>query len=202
MHWLQWSTIDLKNGIGGVEAHARSLARELTQLGNQCTFSSDASDLYDPQWDVIHTHGSAPAPQGHSKAIRVHTLHGTTLGRMAACGEWTWPGGYAAATRELRGILCADVILSVHPNLSLYHLAKKLGKTHAVCWNGWDSANLTEKSESAPEPWKQAIPPSGTFWVFVGRGADYTKGADRLKRATQLLEKASKIVLKSSRPGV
>jgi glycosyltransferase involved in cell wall biosynthesis len=192
MRWLQWSTIDLAKGMGGVEVHARSLARELSQLGIETAFSQDPSDLKDPHWDVIHSHGSAPAPNfkpsqnRRAPQVRVHTLHGTTLGRMAACREWTWPGGYAAALRELRGVLNADVVLSVHPNLSLYHLAQKLGKTHAVCWNGWDSAASLDTSSVSTE-WKRSLPPSGSYWLFVGRGGDPMKGADRLKIAFRLL---------------
>src|SRR5262249_41443036 len=101
MNWLQWSSIDLKNGLGGVEVHARSVARELEKKGVTVGFSQDPSEVLNPRWDVVHTHGSAPGPKGLKSAVRVHTLHGTTLGRMAACGEWTWPGGYVAALREL-----------------------------------------------------------------------------------------------------
>jgi glycosyltransferase involved in cell wall biosynthesis len=191
MRWLQWSTIDLKNGLGGVEVHARSLARELSKLGVETAFSQNPSDLIDPRWDVIHSHGSAPAPytkpkKGARQPIRVHTLHGTTLGRMSACGEWTWPGGYAAAFRELRGVLNADVVLSVHPNLWLNRIAKKKGKIHAVCWNGWDSDVLVDEASSTSD-WKRNLPPLGSYWLFVGRGADPMKGADRLKSAIRLL---------------
>lgn len=181
MRWLQWSTIDLQRGLGGVEVHARSLARELEKLGIEAAFSKDPSDLDDSKWDVIHTHGSAYRRKGRSSGIRVHTLHGTTLGRMAACGEWTWPGGYAAALRELRGVIHADVVLSVHPRLSLFALAKKLGKVTAVCSNGWDPSDLPGAEASIAPDLKSRLEELGPFWIFVGRGDDYVKGADRLR---------------------
>ena len=41
LRWLEWSTIDLKAGTGGVEVHARSLARELqtTRRGGKTSVS-------------------------------------------------------------------------------------------------------------------------------------------------------------------
>jgi glycosyltransferase involved in cell wall biosynthesis len=187
MRWLQWSTIDLQNGLGGVEVHARSLARELEKRGIEAAFSRNTEDLDDPKWDVIHTHGSAYFRKGSSTAIRVHTLHGTTLGRMAACGEWTWPGGYVAASRELRAVLNANVVLSVHPKLSLFRLAQKLDKTTAVCWNGWDPTDLPGVESALSMNLSTSLQELQSFWLFVGRGEDRMKGADRLRGAIRQL---------------
>ncbi len=180
MKWLQWSTADLRNGLGGVEVHARSLARELAALGHEPTLSSDPRDLERDDWDVVHFHGSATRSILSKRAIRIHTLHGTTAGRMAACREWFWPGGYSAFGREIRGVLAADVVLSVHPELSLLRLARKVGKVSAVCWNGWDSGS--ERGELSPEI-RASLADPRPKWLFVGRGSDPMKGADRIRGA-------------------
>lgn len=178
MRWLQWSTADLQGGLGGVEVAARSLARELRKRGIQCSFSSDPGEL-SGKWDVILTHGSSPGAPGNPQAVRLHVLHGTTLGRMASCGEWTWPGGYLAAARELRGVLQADIVLSVNPELSLFHFAKKIGKKAVYCSNGWDaSEDLLAKDTVLPETVRSVS--LRDSWLFVGRGDDRMKGVDRI----------------------
>ncbi|MBS1963129.1 MAG: glycosyltransferase [Bdellovibrionales bacterium] len=134
------------------------------------------------EFDVIHLHGSGVTPFS-THAIRVHTLHGTTFGRMAACREWLWPGGYAAELREVRGVLESNVVLSVRPGLSLFEIAKRLGKTVEVCWNGWDAGNeMGELSKSV----KARLSGGGARWIFVGRGDDSMKGADRIRGALGL----------------
>ena len=176
MRWLQWSSFDLKNGLGGAEVHARCLSRELHALGIENEMSSDPAELSNPRWDVIHTHGSSILPFGFStRARRVLTLHGTTLGRMAACHEWTWAGGYLAFAREIQAVHLADVVMAVHPRLSLYDLAGTLGKKRAVCSNGWDSG-------LAPEalPVSLASQFRAPFWVYIGRGSDPVKGVSRV----------------------
>ncbi|MBI2711247.1 MAG: glycosyltransferase [Bdellovibrio sp.] len=183
MRWLQWATVDLEKGLGGVEVHARSLSRELNLLGIHSEISSDPQKLK-KDWDVIQTHGSAVHFWGThtaSSAIRVHTLHGTTLGRMAACSEWTWPGGYLASLREFFGVLRADVVLAIHSDLWLFKLARILGKTCAVCSNGWDSAtdqDVGDLPASGVRSWVQDRLP---FWSFIGRGGDPVKATWRVK---------------------
>src|SRR4051812_25432172 len=128
MKWLQWSTIDLAKGLGGVEVHARSLARELRKLGVDAGFSSDPKELSSSSWDVVHIHGSTATPLSISNrrggAVRVHTLHGATSSRMLSCREWSWVGGYGAILKECRNILQADVVVSVRPNIPEFHLAQ------------------------------------------------------------------------------
>lgn len=178
MKWLQWSEGDLRNGLGGVEVHARSLARELGRMGVEVLLSSDRADLKNPKWDVIHTHG-ADFARGHRNAVSVHTLHGSTLERMSACREWTWPRGYLAWGREVLGMMHSDVTLAVHPELSLFRHSKNFSKVSAVCGNGWDSKETSV--EELPSQLVQEIRQKNRpFWLFVGRGDDCVKGADRL----------------------
>lgn len=201
LRWLQFGLrADLAHGLGGVEVHARSLDRELKRMGVDSRISSDPADL-ERHWDVIHTHGSEgpvhiPDGSPSKNAIRVITLHGTTLGRMHACREWLWLGGYAAAARESSAVARADVVLSVHPRLHLYSLARSLGelsaprplrKTAVVCGNGWDSGEATEPLPQPVESWIQSRIHRGEPlpWVFIGRGDDPVKGADRM---TELME--------------
>lgn len=187
MNWLQWSNIDLEHGLGGVEVHARSLARELKSLGVDVFFSSDIRDFYEQKWDVVHTHGSSyPLLNNLSlnqfqKQVRVHTLHGTTLGRMKACGEWFWLGGYAAYMREIEAVKSSHVILSVRPGLQIPFLKKR---AHQVCGNGWDSASDSDIDAKISDTKFQKHKP---FWTFIGRGDDIVKGADRLEATLSLL---------------
>ena len=178
-----------------MEVHARSLARELSKLGVEVTLSSDPRDLPksldDSRWDVVHTHGSGVPIKLNPKkgrAVRVHTLHGTTFGRMAACREWYWLGGYQAAARELAALFGSDVVLSVHSGLSLYALAERLKKTRAVCSNGWDSQE--EKMDVVhvlPEALGERLLKVMPFWLYVGRGADPVKNIHGLARAIKLV---------------
>jgi glycosyltransferase involved in cell wall biosynthesis len=182
LKWLQWSKSDLEFGLGGVEEHARCIARELRRLGVEVYFSNDRRELQNDAWDVVHTHGGEFAPPS-TGAVALHTLHGTTLGRMAACGEWFWPGGYLAEMRELAGVLRADAVVSVHPGLSLFHLAHRFGKVVAVCGNGWDAGELGEGKTSCaelPKDFTSRLDASRPLWVYVGRGEDRVKGVDRL----------------------
>jgi glycosyltransferase involved in cell wall biosynthesis len=181
MRWLEWATIDLQTGLGGVEVHARHIAHELRRREIQVTLSADPRDLRTP-WDVVHTHGSCvptwPLPRGGDHTLRLHTLHGTTLGRMAACGEWAWPGGYLAAAREWTGVIQADLVLAVQPDLWLLSWSRRLGKHTAVCLNGWDSPS--DARSTLPDSLQAAIRRLGDFWLFVGR-ADRVKGIDMLE---------------------
>lgn len=193
MLWLQWGTIDFLKGLGGVETYARSLARELKQLGVKAEFlpvSIVPEDLTDAS--VVQTHGSAipynlwkilglPFKKRHY--IHIHTLHGSSLGRMAACGEWFWLGGYLAALRELIGVLSADVVATVNPNVWLFKFAQKMGKHSVVCWNGWDAA--LEDGGSCQLPARLAQAYLSGRWAFVGRSSDKVKGPDILRALAQ-----------------
>lgn len=181
MKWLQWSSGDLEGGLGGVEVHARNLHQEFLKMGHESVLSSDPQALKDSKWDVIHTHGSGTPIfiKKSSAAVRVHTLHGTTLGRMKACREWTWPGGYVASNRELLGVLEADVVFAVQPHLWLYRLARAQGKVCQVCLNGWDYSG--SENSALPPDVIEKLKQFKKFWLFLGRGSDPVKGVDQLK---------------------
>lgn len=175
-----------------MEVHARCLARELRKKGIEAYFSSDPEELKNDTWDVIQTHGSGYAAS-HSRAVSVHTLHGTTLGRMAACGEWFWPRGYLAEGREIAGVLRSNVSLSVHPGLSLLRLARMKGKVSAVCGNGWDAADESLDSPESPPKELSLIDPTRPVWLYIGRGDDIVKGADRV-RGVLALDKTVQLI--------
>jgi glycosyltransferase involved in cell wall biosynthesis len=185
MRWLQWGTIDFEKGMGGVEMHVRCLARELRARGVTAEISHDPADLTG-DWDVIHTHGSMAVEKILSPRpgiLRLHTLHGVTLDRMKACGEWLWLGGYRAYLREAAAVKKSDGVLSIHDQLSLYKRAKEDGKPTRVCGNAWDASPA---SVSDPSPRVRALlEKRGTrpMWLFIGRGADYVKGSDVLAQA-------------------
>lgn len=183
MRWLQWATVDLEKGLGGVEVHARSLGRALQGLGIEVRFSRNPQDLLRNEWDVVQTHGSSvllkepisllPRP---SNPIRVQTLHGETWGRMKACQEWTWSGGYLASLREWIALRRSDVILTVRKDLTLFNWAQRRGKITRVCGNGWDAFQ-----EVTPLPSSLQSIEGSSFFVFLGRGDDPVKGADRVQ---------------------
>ena len=183
--WLQWATIDLVNGVGGVENHARCMARELTKLGVQTFFSKDPKDFYREKWDVIHSHGSSISALEWVKLRRhrdksqtmVFTNHGLTPTRMIACGELLWPGGYVATGRELVGTLFSDVVLSVNP--SIQEFAKHFPAVTKMCPNAGDTGD-------APGPKKLSfeleakLKSMRPFWTVVGRYGDAMKGPERI----------------------
>jgi len=214
MRWLQWATYDLAGGLGGVEMHARCLARELAKLdsGIETVLSADSSALDDLSWDVIHTHGTGTLlgreflyalkklvisnliASRRPRPLRVHGVHGTTLGRMAACREWTWPGGYLAAFKEFLAVFNADVVLADHAGLYLYRLARALGRRTAVISNGWDAYSDGCGAESLPDALEGNLRGVDRFWVYYGRGSDYVKGVDRLIRALDFFPPGVRLV--------
>ncbi len=129
------STIDLENGSGGVEAHARHLARELRKKGVTVEFSQDPQDLLKSNFDVIHLHGSSCQIKNllfkrSNRGVRLFTLHGSSWERMIACSEYLSPTIHRAALRELSALLWADVVAAVNPNISFLNLAKN----EINCW--------------------------------------------------------------------
>ena len=192
MKWVQWSSNDLKSGLGGVEVHARALDREFKKLGVESSLSSSAevldSAFSSKDLTIVHTHGSASLPWRTARKLKnqgvvlVHTLHGSTLGRMQACKEWLWPGGYAAYLREWKGVFYADLVLGVHPDIHFLDVAQKLRKRVAVCSNGWDHASEAETKETSAisAALHQKIPEFGPYFCFVGRGNDQMKNTQFL----------------------
>ena len=194
MRWLQWSQYDLAHGKGGVEAHARCLDRELKALGVDSEISSDPKIILKNKWDVIQTHGSASLPGAlHSfRPLRVHTLHGSTLGRMFACREWFWPGGYLAYGREWIGISQSQVVLGVRPDIHLLNIAKRIGKKTAVCWNGWDQSR---ESIALDEKIQIKTDKIDFYFCYIGRGSDPVKNTPFLEEVFQSFDGAKLVVV-------
>jgi glycosyltransferase involved in cell wall biosynthesis len=185
MRWLQWGTIDFEKGMGGVEMHVRCLSRELRARGVTAEMSCDPAALHE-EWDVVHTHGSMSAERllhPRPGTIRLHTLHGVTLDRMKACGEWLYMGGYRAYFREASAVNRSDGVLSIHDQLSLYQRAQQRAKPTRVCGNAWDASvardAVPSKRVLAVLEQRGARP----MWLFIGRGLDYVKGSDLLVEA-------------------
>lgn len=185
-NWVQWSSYDLNTGLGGVEVHARSLARELEILGWDTKLAGpDLQALSElKSGDVLQTHGSSILPFGMMMKMRgrstrpflLHTLHGTTLGRMWACGEWWWIGGYLASLREILGVLFADGVAAVHGDLWLFRLAAILGKKVGICGNGWDAgARSTAELKGDTGLLQVRTKNERPCFVFIGRGEDPVK---------------------------
>jgi glycosyltransferase involved in cell wall biosynthesis len=184
MRWLQWGErIDLATGTGGVETHARCVDRELKKLGIESVISNRKEDLIDFEWDVVHTHGDAvPFIVPKKSAIRLHTLHGTVLGIMAACKAWTWPTGYYRTLVELNAMATSDVLAAVQPRNWIFSLAKNFNKPSVICWNGWDSDDTSLPELPLPKHVLEIINKIPTFAVYVGRGSDPVKDTPYLKK--------------------
>ena len=177
LRWLHWGTADFQNGLGGVEIHAQSVTAPLREMGCTVSFSNRDSDLLKTEWDVIETHGSSIRLlplilmrlrfifSKKKRPIWIHMLHGTTLGRMIACREWFWLGGYRAVIKETGATLLCDGLASIHERLYLFWLGRILGKPCKVVSNGYD---IPQSDDSAPAS-------TDRYWAYLGRGNDHVK---------------------------
>lgn len=184
--WLEWTLVDPRSIVGGVETHLLSMAACLEKRGYEVSFSSDPKVLFEGAdnqgpFDVVRTHGAA-LPKRYlfrvkrsAQTTRVHTLHGSALGMMRGLGEWWRVTHYKAFYREFSGCLKADLVASIHPGLFLFRLFARIGRA-VVIWNGWDSqAYLGSGSEDVSD--------SEVYgWSFIGRLWDRVKAADRVWR--------------------
>ena len=182
--WLEWTLVDPRSIVGGVETHLLSMAACLERWGYDVSYSSDPKVLFagaDEQgpFDVVRTHGAALPKryffrvQRSLRTKRVHTLHGSSIGFMRGVGESHRVTHYKAFYREFCGCMKADLVASIHPGLFLYQLFRRLGRA-VVIWNGWDSSKYmaSTSDESAPRDQKA--------WAFIGRLWDRMKAADRV----------------------
>lgn len=187
-----WSTGDLERGLGGVEVHARCVAEELRKKNIEVVFSSDPNSPYLEYWDVIHTHGSQYELskkylnhiQTHPETLWVHTLHGWSIERVLACGEVYWLGGYKAWWRERVAANTAHFVFGIHSLLSSKHRVRNF----TVCGNGWDSENYKQSLKNLTNQELSSLPDAKDRWLFIGRGADKVKGAQRLYPLSQIVK--------------
>jgi len=174
LDWLEWAEISLLKGRGGVEVHSRSIARILkNEKKYNVEISSRKNDLYIKKWNVVRTHGSSfPLFFKRPKTeVWIHTLHGTTIGRMSACKEFFWVRGYFAALREFITALRCDLLFTVNDKLWIYKLCRILGKNTFFSLSGWDTLDgESEEGEFA----LNKLPEN--YFVYIGRGGDSVKG--------------------------
>jgi len=160
------------------------MAACLRARGVSVEFSSDPEVLLQGQgYDVIRTHGDL-LPKGYfwkvkRGPLRVHTLHGSALGKMHGQKEWHRFRHIKSFLRETVGVWRADLIATIHPALGLFRLGRVFGRPTVVHWNGWDGIGAS----ASPAPDRaESLNWSGS-WVLAGRLADRMKGADRAFRA-------------------
>lgn len=189
MKYLQWSTNDLISGLGGVEVHARCLDRELKKINIQSHIAPLKSKVNIKDWDLIHTHGDGLTwsrlfllffySHFFLKLTWVHTLHGSTLGRMFACKEFFWLRGYLIALKEIVAAFLAKKLFSVHGDLVLYRISAFFRTGRAICSNGYDSYL---ENESSPIPNDLEMKLESKFFplLYIGRGNDKVKAVERL----------------------
>ncbi len=194
MRWLEWTLRDPRGMVGGVETHLLSMASCLEKRGVDVCYSSDPEVLFEGRdhqgpFDVIRTHGAA-LPRRHlfrvrrTASVRIHTLHGSSLGMMAGLREWHRYTHFKAFYRELSGALRADLVASIHGALLLHRLSPVVGSPSVVIANGWDAGTHVPHAgpgggpESWPDLWKDR-------WAFIGRLWDRVKGPDRVLSALE-----------------
>lgn len=184
--WLEWTLVDPRSIVGGVETHLLSMAACLEQRGYEVSYSSDPEVLFSGadergQFDVVRTHGAA-LPKRYlfrvkcsSRTRRIHTLHGSSIGMMRGLREWHRVTHYKAFYREFCGCLKADRVASIHPGLFLCRWFRRLGRA-VVIWNGWDSSKYLGSNL------EESLPVASNSWAFIGRLWDRMKAADRVWR--------------------
>lgn len=189
--WLEWTLVDPRSIVGGVETHLLSMAACLQKRGYEVCFSSDPDVLFRGaddlgHFDVVRTHGAALPKnyllrvQRSRRTFRIHTLHGTALGMMWGLREWYRVTHYKAFLRELSGCIAAHLVASIHPRLFLHRCFGSWGKA-VVIWNGWDSASHDPTARSEVTP-----PAIAESWLVIGRLYDRVKGLDRALRLLQV----------------
>lgn len=195
LRWLEWTLISPLREVGGVEIHLLSMAETLKRNDVEVRYSSAQEDLFEnDSWDVIHTHGNAlPKWYGfrirNRRPLRIHTLHGTSLGVMKALRQpWRitfWKGAY----RELSGCWNADIVCSVNPDLLIFKLFKRLSRIRRqhvmLSENAWNASQALGNSAALghplTEPLRAELERRSPFWCFIGRGTDAIKGAERIQ---------------------
>jgi glycosyltransferase involved in cell wall biosynthesis len=185
MRWLEWTLRGPRGMVGGVETHLLSMASCLEKRGVEVCYSSDPEVLFEGRddrghFDVVRTHGAA-LPRRHlfkvraTQAVRIHTLHGSSLGMMAGLREWHRYTHLKAFYREISGCLRADLVASVHGSLLLHRFSPVLGSPSVVIANGWD-AGVPAEAGGVARDWRGR-------WAFIGRLWDRVKGPDRVLAA-------------------
>lgn len=185
--WLEWTLVDPRSIVGGVETHLLSMASCLERHGYEVSYSSDPEVLFrgsdkSGPFDVVRTHGAALPPRylfrvrRSCQTFRVHTLHGSSVGLMLGLKEWYRVTHYKAFYREISGCLASHLVASIHPGLFLYQFFYRFGRA-VVIWNGWDSRSYSGNAEG--REFEEVFDKS---WAFIGRLWDRTKAADRVVR--------------------
>jgi glycosyltransferase involved in cell wall biosynthesis len=208
--WLEWTLVDPRTIVGGVETHLLSMAACLEKSGYEVSYSSDPEVLFrgaDERglFDVVRTHGAA-LPKGYlfgvlrnPRTYRIHTLHGSAIGMMLGLRQWWRVTHYKAFYRELSGCLRSDLVASIHPGLILYQAFQRLRRA-VVIWNGWDSERYLSAapgilhsvaqeqrvgSEATASPDRLRAHGNGA-WAFIGRLWDRMKASDRVWKVLEV----------------
>lgn len=187
MRWLEWLPQDPTQLIGGVETHVLSMARCLRKRGIQVEFSSDPAVLFDGGgFDIVRTHGDL-LPKGYLWKVRqgpyrIHTLHGSALGKMHGQREWHRFRHVKSFFKEFSGAVRADLIGTIHPDLGLYRWLGQGRSRGCVHWNGWNSG---EGIAADIDPSLLGDARLKNRWMIVGRLWDRMKGADRAMRVLE-----------------
>jgi glycosyltransferase involved in cell wall biosynthesis len=195
---------------GGVETHIYELISHLRVAGADVTLVSDGSverfdgtitteSMSNQKFDVIHTHGSFAGglPKSVRQIPRVHTLHGTSVGRMLAVGEVVKSvyrtvryrrSALTASWIEMRAARSAGKCICVS-----HATAREARKYFRVRPENIEvvpssfTPHRGERLEKSVAKTRIGAHPDDTVVLFVGRDLDPVKGASYfLKAATSL----------------
>ncbi len=191
----QYADLSLKKW-GGVETHIRSVSDALHRTGVEVHISKEL-----PPWlngvntstvTILHTHGIATpslsmlrcygrwaslVSTAKKNVIWMHVAHGTSIGRLIACGEYFSRSGWLGTARDFVPAQAAASVVAVSEQVrSELKRYFKIKTPIAVISNGVHS-NIYNKIDMLS---------SSRRIAFVGRGTDYVKNLETLIKAAQI----------------
>lgn len=181
--WKIWHYTALNpQRTGGVEKHIFNLSNELQKSGHEVHVGLNKPPFLP---DFVHTHGDVVVTRrkmrrllGSHSFYWIHVFHGTSLGRLKACGEWISASAWRGTSRELLIAWQADSAIAVSSHVRVeaekyFHFKKPI----VVIPNGVNTDAFCPLAKISSQP----------ILGFVGRAQDRVKNVDRLFLAAQVV---------------
>ncbi len=185
-------------GVGGVEAHIIRLSEALRLLGakvdifaiNESDNSYKLGDFDYSKYDILHTHGGRiwPGYLKHKllwrKIKHIHTLHSVSTDYLFACRDWLNWRCYTSTVIE--GVMAQQADHTICVSQAVKKLAEKWllmsSDKMTVIYNG---QNPKPEAGNRRREIRQrlGVGDDDILVIFVGRGYDKVKGAEKIKQA-------------------
>lgn len=202
---LQYTSLPIETPTGGVEMHIKQVSQALAEKGVEISIGIQAcftrlERIRVGDKVIVHTHGDCAVPLSFLKKLRSKTpsvcfmpvFHGTTAGRMRACGEYASVSGIRAVLREfcIARIADAAVCVSQHARLEAekYYLLR--AKTTVIS-NGANPDTFRPLDKISEE---RRI-------LFIGRGSDSVKNLEGILAATKSAREVDSTITLALVPG-